>query len=274
MMVPHEISMILSSDPKNGASNITPDGHYFEVQLQDALEIPRDALSTTVSLEEATVWWVSPNVDATNNLFKVDGPDVSDVLTTFNIVIPTGLYDLSGLQQALLRELETAGAKVDPSPLINLTPDEPTQTVEIRFNYDTVAIDFSIANTIRDVLGFDSAVVGPFVGAPVTILGDSVANFNKINHFLIHSDLTTRGIRVNNTYNQTLGQVLIDVPPGSQIVSKPFNPPRIDTNDLRGSKRTNIRTWITNEENQPIETLGEYWSARIVIRYFMPLMIK
>ena len=143
-VVPEEISMIVSSDPNSGATNISSDGSYFEVQLQDGLKIPKDALNVNIAVEEATVWWVVPNIiTGQNDKLYITGPDTSDVVQNYVITIPQGLYDLAGLNQAVLRELENAGAKIDPDPLITLTPDEPTQKVEIRFNYPTVEVNFT-----------------------------------------------------------------------------------------------------------------------------------
>ena len=104
-------------------------------------------------------------------------------------------------------------------------------------------------------------------------LADNAAAFNTINSFLIHSDLVSRGIRLNNNYNQTLGQVLIDVSPGSQIVSKPFNPPRVSADELAGTIKSTIRFWLTDQSNAAVDTNSEYWTARIVISFMRPIWI-
>ena len=106
--------------------------------------------------------------------------------------------------------------------------------------------------------------------SPLTILAPNVAQFNTVNSLLIHSDLTTLGIRFNNSYNQSISQVLINVPPGSQIISKPYNPPKVNIQDLAGSTRSNIRFWLTNEKDERVNTNGEYWTARLAIRYLRP----
>jgi hypothetical protein len=274
MMVPEEISMIVSSDPAAGAINRDPDGSYFEVQLQDGLQLPKDALNVNIAVEEATIWWVVPNIiTGVNDTMYITGPDINDVIQNFVVVIPQGLYDLSGINQAILRELENQGAKIDPDPLITLTPDEPTQKVEMRFDYPTVSVDFTQPNTPRITLGFDSQILGPYVGAPLNILADNIAQFNQVNYFLIHSDLTNKGIRFNNNYNQTISQVLIDVSPGSQIVSRPFNPAKINAPELAGAKRTNLRVWLTDDRDRRVNTNGEYFTARIVIHYLRPYFI-
>ena len=271
-VIPEELSFIVTSDPSQGATNVSADGSYFEIQLQDGLSIPQDALNINVSVEEATIWWVVPNIiTGVNDKIYITGPNTSDVVQLFTVTIPTGLYDLSGLNQAIARELELLGAKIDPDPLITLNSDEATQKVEIRFNYATVSIDFSQSNTFADILGFDKITYGPYADAPSSILAPSVAQFNTVNYFLIHSDLTNKGIRFNNNYNQTIGRVLIDVAPGSQITSAPFNPAKVNAPELGGALRTMLRFWLTDDKDRRVNTNSEYWSARIVIHYLQPM---
>ncbi len=273
--IPEEISMLVSSDPEAGATNVSSDGSYFEVQLQDGLKIPSDALNVNIEVEEASVWWVVPNIiTGQNDKMYITAPDTADVVQNYVITIPQGLYDLSGLNQAVLRELENAGAKIDPDPVITMTPDEATQKVEIRFNYSTVSIDFTQSDTFREILGFDSQIYGTYPSAPINVLAPNVAQFNQVNYFLLHSDLTNKGIRFNNNYNQTISQILIDVPPGSQIVSKPFNPAKISAPELAGTNRTNLRFWLTDDSNRRVNTNGEYFTARIVIHYLKPYVIE
>ena len=372
-MVPQEISLLLSSNPQAGATNVSSDGSYFEVHLEDGIKIPSEALACSLSCESAEVWWVVPNITSENNKLYVTGPSgrpvetdkvgleypvnseytmtiitqypdpptsllefkdpsegqlpigtwvVGDtfrpnsgvesgflyviteiqvdsnntqryvvsglleqnltpstgsftrlrnnVVGNYVLTIPTGLYDLSGLNQAILRELENAGGKTDPSVLFSLSPDEPTGKVEIRFNYDTVSIDFTQPNTLRDILGFNSQILGPYATVPFNRLADNTARFNSVNYFVIHSDLTQTGIRFNNSYNQAVSKVVIDVPPGSQIVSTPYNPPKISCNELVGGNKTLIRMWLTDDQNRRVNTNSESWSCRLVIRYQMP----
>ena len=65
-----------------------------------------------MSVEESTVWWVVPNIiDGENNKMYIFGDNDGGGSELFTIEIPQGLYDLSGLNQAILAELEAAGAK-------------------------------------------------------------------------------------------------------------------------------------------------------------------
>jgi len=281
--IKEEISIIVSSDYKAGATNRSSDGSRFEIQLDgDGLNIPRDAMNVTVEVEQATIWWSIPNIiTGQNDKFYVygDSDDAVPVPQLYTLTIPQGLYDLSALNLAILSELESAGSRTTDGtgsslPLISMSADSSTQKVRLRFNYDNVYVDFSQPNTMREILGFNSAVYGPFATAPVNVLADSVAQFNSVNYFLIHSDIVSKGVRFNNVYNQTIAQVLIDVAPGSQIVSQPFNPARSNADELAGTKRSNLRFWLTDDQDRPVNTNNEDWSARIVIHYMRPMLVK
>ena len=273
LLIPREENLLISSDPANGAVNVSADGSYFEVQFTDGgLTLPREAINVQVSVQEATVWWTVPNIiTGVNDKMYITGPDTLDVIQNYTITIPQGLYDLSGLNEAIARELEQAGAKIDPDPLISLSPDEATSKVQMRFNYATVSVDFTPNNTPRLILGFDAQVYTPIPDNPV--LAPNTALFNTVNYFLLHSDLVSRGIRFNSNYNQTIAQILIDVSPGSQIVSKPFNPPKVNANELNGTTRTVLRFWLTDDENRPVNTNGEFYSARIVLSWLEPIVM-
>lgn len=283
MNIQEEISFIVTSDETQGAVNKSADGSYFEIQLDDGLKIPRDAINVKVKVEESTIWWVVPNIiTGVNDTFYIFGDDDTlpvPVPQLFTVIIEQGLYDLTGLNQAVLSGLEALGARTeddddDPLPLVTFLEDEATQKVLLRLNYTNAYVDFQPSDTTRDILGFDALQYGPNVGAPINILAPNIASFNQVNYFLIHSDLVNLGIRFNNKFNQTISQVLIDVSPGSQIVSTPFNPAKSDANQLAGGIRTNLRFWLTDDKQRTVNTNGEDWTARIVISYTRPLVIK
>lgn len=279
MFLEEEVSFLVSSDPAQGAVNVNEGGNAFEIQLDQPIEIPKDAINVNVSVEESTIWWVVPNIITNeNNTFYVFGDLEAGGQQLFQIQIQQGLYDLTGLNNSLQSELEKAGARTldalnNPLPLISLAPDDATQKVIIRFNYPNVYVDFQPGNTPREILGFNALQYGPFPGAPQNELAPNVASFNQVNYFLIASDLVQKGIRFNNRYNQVITQVLINVAPGSQIVSTPFNPAKSPAQELAGAKRSNIRFRLTDDKLRPVNTNGEYWTCRVVIRYMRPITI-
>jgi hypothetical protein len=276
-MIKEEVSFIVSSDPEAGAINRNVDGNQFEVQLDEPLSLPKDAVNVNLSVQEATVWWVVPNIiEGVNDKIYIFGDDdqAIPVPQLFTVTVPQGLYSGPELNTAILSGLEQLGARTNPSPLINLGEDSATQRVIIRFNYTNVTVDFTQSDTFRDIIGFDALVYGPFALAPVNELAPNVAAFNQINYFLLTSDLVQKGLRFNNTYSQIISQVLIDVAPGSQIVSRPFNPAKTGAQQLAGSRRTNIRFRLTDDRLRDVNTNGEFFSMRIVITYMRPFVIE
>ena len=271
-VVPEEISMLVTSDPSAGAKNISSDGSYFEISLEEPLKVPKDALNVNISVPEATIWWNIPNIKTgVNDKLYITAPNTVGTVVSMVVVIPQGLYDLSLLNDTITRELELAGAA---SSLISLTSDDATQKVGIIFKNANVSIDFNHNDTFRDILGYNATTYGPYTTVPYEKPAPNVAGFNQIESFLIHSDLTSRGILVNNRYTQTLTQVLIDKPPGHQLVSTPYNPPKLASQELSGAIRQSLRFWLTDFNNRPVNTNGEYWTCRVVISYLKPFVVQ
>ena len=259
--VHYEIPLLLSSDTSSGATNVSSDGSRFTVNFDEPLEIPSNAVNCTIRSDKQTIWWTVPNIiTGVNDKFYIDDG------TAYIVTIDQGLYDLPSLNQAIDRELVNLGAA---SGMIDLLADSSTQKVVIRYNVVGTQVDFTQVETFRGILGFNSRL-SP--AAPSTIVGetdtaDSVAAFNQIEYFLINTDLISQGIRINNSYNNTITQVLIDVPPGSQITAQPFNPTKVSASNLIGSTRKSLDVWLTDQNNLGVNTNNETYSVSLIIEY-------
>lgn len=278
-MIRREINILASSSTEAGATNVSALGNRFQINLTEPIIIPNDATNVNVSMEESTVWWTVPNIiTGINDRFVLTdtnvGTNPSATAYAYNITIPQGLYDMDGLSQAIEREMANEGNPVIVPRRITLSADSATQKVTITLNYTGLSVDFTIGDSFREILGFNSQILGPTVTSPLSFLSDDIAAFNQINSFLIHSDIVSRGMRFNGTYNQILDQVLIDVAPGSQIVQTKLRPPIIDENGLIGTSRNILRFWITDENGDNISTAGEVFTTRIAIRYEIPIKIN
>ena len=263
MSTTHEIPLIASSSVSAGAINRTADGSTFEILLEDAIEVPKGSTNCVIEVQETTIWNVVPNIITGVNdklYFRFQGDD-------FVITIPQGLYDLGFLQRAIDREVEDL-LGITFEGLILIEPDNPTQKTNLRLREAELRVDFTMGDTFRDLLGFNSQLVPPLPTLGVfNQLSDNVAAFNNIDFFLLHSNLTDRGIRVNNTYDSVIAQILIDVPPGSQIISRPFNAPKTGAWGLIDSSRKRIRFWLTDQDNNLVDTNTEDYSCRLIIKY-------
>jgi hypothetical protein len=275
MLAPSEFSMILSSDPLAGSSNLTADGSRFEVRLNTPISIPREARSATLTMETANVWWVISNISADlgNNRLFLHGLDTSDVEKDFSLAIPDGLYSVEALNRTVQQLVSNLDGKVSPVDNFEITADNATSKIVINLSYPSCTVDFTQANTLRTVLGFNSQTLGPYTGAPEFVYANTTAAFAPVSSFLVHSDLVSGGIPIGPVSSQVIGEVLIDVPPGSQITSAPFRPPASSIANLVGSTRDFITMWLTDQNNRPIDTGGEYWSCRITLRWLTPLFV-
>ena len=276
VIIDKEISFLTSSSTTQGAVNKNSQGSRFDVILEKPLSIPREAINVRVALQSATIWWSINNISASlgNNKMYIDGQDTSDVTTSYVVTIPDGLYDLSGLESAILTSLANQGAKTDPLPLINLIPDPNTQKVEIEFNYATSSVDFTQSDTPRLLLGFDSQVLGTYATIPQVVLADNIASFNQINYFKIGTSIVSKGLPTNGKYNQTLSSIQIDVQPASQINFQPTSIIYLDGDHLKGNHLTTFSVWLTDDQNRLVDTNSEDFSATIIIKYQMPYVIR
>ena len=273
-LIPQEIALVVSSNPALGARNIstTPNSFdAFEIQLDQPIEIPPNAINTNLRVEATNIWNNEPNIIANvNDRLRVTAPDTLDVLTLYEITIPQGSYSVSELNQRIQTELSNAGAKVNPDPVISVTPDEATQKIELRLNYLGVIVDFTIPNSCYEILGFLATDVLTPTIAGESFLATNEAKFNVINYYLIASDLVSQGLRFNNTYQQIINQTNINVRPNSLIVSEPFNPSVIPCEELRGQVRSSFIVRLLKDDGLPANTRNEYFSVRMSIRYLVP----
>ena len=268
-MVVLSIPILVSSDPASGAINISSDGSQFEVTTDEPIVIPSEVTNCELFVTSASVWNVIPNVETgVNDKFYItESPNPQTVAT-----IPQGLYDLNTLEQAIERDLENQGF---PVGTFSFLPDDPTQKVVIRINVVGITIDLTPADTPRDLLGFNSQILpdpGPSAGVE-NFVADNEAAFNNIDFFLIHSDLCSEGIRLNGTFNQAIAKVdILDTGVGELITNQYFVPVICPCDYLIGSARKSWRIWLTDQNNERVNTQGEAFSCQIVIQYTFPLI--
>ncbi len=265
-MVLLTIPLLVSSDVNAGATNKSADGSQFEVNTDQPIIIPEEATNCELFVSSASVWNVIPNVvTGVNDNFYIEIAAVNYVAN-----IPQGLYDLNTLEQAIERDLENQGAAIGT---FSFLPDDPTQKVVIRINVAGIQIDFTPADTPRDLLGFDSQLLPPGgVSAGVeSFVADEEANFNNIDFFLIHCDLCSEGIRLNDSFNQAVAKVDIgDTGVGELITNQYFVPVVCPCEYLIGTQRKTWRVWLTNQANERVNTQGENFNAQIILQYRLP----
>ena len=209
---------------------------------------------------------MSPNISAVigNNKLYLHTEEGS-LGTDFVVTIPDGLYGVVELAARIQREIIELGL---PANLLVFTADDSTQKIVISFTYESTWIDFSQPDSCRDVLGFDSRLV-PLVSqaANHSETGDVTASFDRINNYLLKSDIISDGISVNAISDSIIADILITSSPGSQIVFAPFHPPKANADELIAHSKTNLDFRLVDQLGRQVDTLGEDYSFTIVLRY-------
>lgn len=265
-LIDKKLSYIFSSDVKNGAINVSSIGDKFTVQLYNPLYIPPNALNVELKVIQSQLWFNTPNIsaDLNNNIIYYNNGTTNKTIT-----IPKGLYNINDINNLLQREFINNG---DPADLFALIGDNATQKVFISFSVVGASIDFTQPDTPRVIFGFDSVIVGPSTIVGQQFEAQNVAGFNTVNSYLMHGNIISDGIPTNEISTATLVNVPInDTPVGFQINYAPFNPITVDANELIGKSKTDLVFYLTNERNEPVDTLGESWSLTIEISYKIPV---
>ena len=230
MLLKRSVNFIFNSDPTSGSQNLSADGSSFQVSLNTPISIPKGAVDAQAGVLQAAVWNTAANISADfeSNQF----PFTTSVAPagTFPFTIPDGLYSLSGLNSYFSSQFGNLGL---PSNLISLSGDSATQKSILTFLTNGDDADFTIANSVREVLGFNSAVItAPSAG--YSFFSDNVAQFNRVNSYIIASNLVSQGIPVSSQSRGIIATIPISAVPGSQVNYAPQNVLWFDATELIG----------------------------------------
>ena len=260
-----------NSDPTAGARNISVDGSRFDIQMDTPVSVPREAVGVNLSVVQATIWNTAHNFSAEigNNIFKYSYLGVAYTLT-----IPDGQYSLDAFETFVHNDFVERGF---PADLIDFYEDSATQKVVLIFKTpQNTYVDFTVANSCREVFGFESrlAPLQPNTQTtPLAEAADNIAAFNRVNSFLIKSNFISNGIPTNSSASGVIASVPIDVRSGSQIVYSPRIPVSIDASELVGQSKNYFSVSLTDQLERPVNTNGEKYTVLVVLEYFIPMKI-
>jgi hypothetical protein len=260
-LVSKSIPILCNSNELRGALNKTKDGRKFEVQLNGVgLNIPKEAVQCSLSVDQVSVWNVSYNVseEIKNNKLRYYQGDV-----WLEFLIPDGQYSVNGLNLALARHLELeSGFGADYFTLIGRESDS---RIIIKFTQANTKIDFSAPNSIAPLLGFDPVEITP--NSSLIAIGNFTARFNRINNYVIRSSLAPDGIPVNNNSANVIANVPIDVSPGNLITYSPRHPTEVNCDHLIGHQLSRFYIELVDQDLRPVDTVNENYYVLITIKY-------
>ena len=260
-------SLFFSTSNTDSNTVVSENGSKITISLDNQLSFPAAAVNLSLEVSQAVLWNVSPNISTlyNNNKFSY----IIAGVTQPEITVPDGLYSLDTLNDFLSREFVNAN---QASKLISFTGNISTQRVILTIGQDNVQADFSSADSVGQIMGFTQGLQpSTQENAGFSVESTNEAKFNRVNSYVIKSNLLSGGIPVNNSGLNILASIPIDVKVGSQIVFTPYNPIKVDAGELRGKSKGNFWLQLADQDGGYISTLGETWSVLIVFRYSMLL---
>ena len=266
VLIPKVASFFFTSsqNQNNQAKNVSSDGSSFSVQLDSPISIPRGAVGITLELTQASIWNNAFNIseEIKNNKFRYYQGD-----TWITITIPDGQYSLSALNDYLGQQFLTQPLAED---FIQIASDEPTQKSILVFSTSSARVDFTLVDSCRDVLGFNPRIVLSTAINDIE-LSDNVARFNRVNSYLIKTNLIGNGIPINSKTNGIIASIPITSAPGSLIVYSPAHPIQADASSLVGGSTNYFTFSLLDQQERAVSTNGESYSFVVVIRYYLLL---
>lgn len=269
---------IFSSDSKNGAINRSVDGSRFTIQFTDPFFLPPNAYNAKLQVVQANIWNVSPNISPQlgNNILQI-----TDNNGTHTIQIATGLYDVDTLYAQMSYQFDNLLLNRPFFPfkqMVDITGNESTNRLYITFTKaaTTANLEFIWANsTISSLMGFNpTSLTKPpepsTDDASFTLLSDDSPKFNVYNSFIIHSDIVSAGIRLNNNYDSIIAQIPITSSVGTLDTYRAQEPSIFALcNNLIGprNQKWSAEFWITSETNVPLDQRGEYFDFVVIISW-------
>lgn len=266
----HNITFLFDSNPNSGAVNRSALGSTFTIDFDTPLIIPKNASNINVKIINATVWFVTPNVTTDNNIFVIFYNGVR-----YAIAIPTGLYNTTTLSNKIATQLHLINPNL-PRDLIELQEDTAESKVIIKFNYYNIIIDFTVPNSINEILGFNAEVITGYTDAldgplPFYLIGDNVAQFNQTSYYLIKcSSLLNRGLYINGKYRGVLAKIDVDVDVNSKIIYDPNQTALIPAEEIKGIDLSSLTFQLTDQNDELVDTRGEDFSITFEIQYDLP----
>ena len=267
--IKNSFDVVFSSDPENGAVNISADGSTFQVELENnGLNIPKDAVNCNIEVINSEIWWNTPNITVgTNSNFAYN----INAGATQIANIQTGLYSVQQLNYSINASIYS---ETGFSNVFTILPNSATGKIEITFKNSNDSINFGYPQSFNELLGFESKVYTS-TGAGSIKYGPNVAEFSKVSYFLIQSDITNQGLLFNGIYDNIIAKILITAKAqpaaGSQILYQPSIPTLINADNLISDRRRRYQFSLLTNKKERANTNSEYYSVQLRISYYIPV---
>ena len=277
-------TFIFSSNPDNGATDITNNGSKFSVQFVNPLFLPANAYNAKLEVIQANIWNMSPNVSQAlgNNTFTITDKDGA-VTNKHTVVLADGLYDIDSIYDSLAYAFDNLPTNRPRYPFKDYFLIDGNQAINrlfitFRNNTATSGNEVNIIweeSSLRTLLGFDeNSPTKPSqpsnASHEYSLVAPNASLFNNYNSFMIHTDLVSQGIQLNNLFDNVVAQIQITEDPGGLERFRAVSPNMFAiVNNLIGSQNARYRAtfWLTSETGVALDMRGEYYDFCILISW-------
>ena len=204
-----------------------------------------------ISLISSQIWYSWHNITDSNNKLYC----IPDGASSKQIEIPPGSYNIENINDEIKHFL---GENKDN---ITITPNYNTLKSRIELKNNAV-VDFRIANSINEVLGFDSV----YLSGNRVHESQNVVNITNINSLQIHCSLID-GSYINGVSSDLLYTVSPNVPPGYLIQVEPKQNVYVPIKAI--SQIDSIRFSIRDQDNNYVNMNNERVTYFIHLREIM-----
>ena len=209
-----------------------------------------------IALVNLETWNSFANVTSTNNIFRysVDSGNTWKLIT-----IETGSYEIESINDEIQRLMKTNGDwdAANSAYFITLSANTSTLKSIIDITNANYRIDFTISNSVRSILGFDSVILSQ--GHNVS---ENIVNIVDFNSIFVNCDCISESY-VNGIPSPVIYSFGPKVSPGYRIVESPVNLIYLPLNRKTLSE---FSIWITDQAGRPIDFRGENITIRFHIR--------
>ena len=244
-IVENKVVNIIQEIPLVFTSNKTS----FKVFLDEKIDIKNCTAKIALRMISSTN--SIPNIDSKNNKFRYKKGEEEWRLAE----LETGCYEINEIQKSIEYLVNKHNDQNN-----NIELNQKYYNVQIEVNEglgksiikipNDFQIDFSIQNSIGQVLGFDGIMLAEGIHQSPQII-----KINPVQCILVFCNLVN-GSYLNNRYCQNLYAFYPDVPLGLSFIEKP-NP--IQYLDIPDSKEEiqEINIWLTDQNEKPLNLNDE-----------------
>lgn len=214
---------------------------YPPLQLEDGKWV--------VGLASFDTYYSFANINETNNDFtySVDGGT-----TWKKVLLPVGCYEISEINSELKRLLGTHSNEID------ITANTVTLGSVVNIPNENFTVDFSVANSIASVLGFNSGIIEHGRNE-----SPNIVNILSINSLLINCDIIGNSY-MNGSQSPIIYSFFPNVRPGVKIVQQPTT---VTFLPIIRSFIESMRIWVTDQNGNVVNFRGEEITIRMILKY-------